>query len=443
MKQKILSVLLFSAMILSMAGCGGTQSTEPNENESETFQENEVTTSTVSETTTAEQEQTESETTTTELVEEEPPREIQNITDYESFENGTFHFISNKTGYVYDILENKMYSYDPSELKNNDTTCGKLIADDETITNLETMENYDVKAFYDNDAFGGIYNPVYSVKEDFDGNVYSFGILGSNGEWILPMSSEYSVCELLKTDEYLREYVSKPAFATSSFVVFSTVFNQYVYNYKTDEIIEIDNEGPNYCGFVDNYIILYNYVDYGGWGYMYEYNRIYNTNTKDTTEIVGNYTALTECNNCVLLTSENDYLILDSKGNVLDYDLSKYNKVKIINATEDYIVFNATNTDGDEYTIILDKNGNRVIDPIKGSRSSDYMYIYGDYIVYTVSDKNFIVNCKTGEIKNDIYIEKFDPDSGKLLIKSDGNYYLADVSDPDTLINPFEVAEMK
>lgn len=40
-------------------------------------------------------------------------------------------------------------------------------------------------------------------------------------------------------------------------------------------------------------------------------------------------------------------------------------------------------------------------------------------------------------------LESFDPTSGKLIMKSDGNYYLADITDPETLINPFEIVEVQ
>ena len=97
------------------------------------------------------------------------------------------------------------------------------------------------------------------------------------------------------------------------------------------------------------------------------------------------------------------------------------------------------------YTIILDKNGNRVVDPIKGTSRSNYddMCLYGDYVIDTYSD--YIVNCKTGEMKtysdSSLRVEEFDSTGGKLLMESDGNYYLADPSDPETLINPFEIAQ--
>lgn len=441
MKQKILSAILVSAVILSMTGCGGAQPTEiPNNS-----QESEVTASTTSATTEKqEQTTTAATTTTTEPVKEEPPREIKNITKYNSFENGTLFFEIGNTGYVYDVLENKMYDYDSTELKNLDYACGKLVTDCKTTTNLETMKAYDVKLFESYDGFGGgprldTYNPVYSVKEDFDGNVYSFGILGSNGEWILPMSTEYSVCDLLKSNKYL--YANM---ATSSFVVFSVGYDHYFYNYKTDEMVELDN--PGYWSFADNYVILYDY------DYDYKYNRIYNTNTKETIELGGEYNHLTGRANCVCLTNRGDCdnsVILDDKGNVLDYDLSEYivNNYGILDATEDYIVFSAKNTDGDTYVIILDNNGNRIVDPIRETSRTNFddICIYGNYVIDTYSE--YIVNCKTGEMKTysdeNLSLEGFDSTSGKLIMKSDGNYYLADPSDPETLINPFEIAEIQ
>ena len=437
--KKIVSMALIAALIVSAAGCGEkapaetTAKTETTTAATETVKETTAKEEAVEETTTTAAE------TTTEATTEAPPREIKNITKYKSFGNGTLFFEIGNTGYVYDILENKMYDYDSKELKNIDYACGKLVADDKKIANLETMETYDAELLYYKPSWFSTYNPVYSVKEDFDGNVYSFGILGSNGEWVLPMSTEYAVCDLLKSNKYL--YANQ---ATASFVVFSFGDVHYFYNYKTYEIIELDNAG--YWGFVDNYVILY---DYDG---QYKYNRIYNTNTKETTELGGEYNYYKECDNCIWLCNQKDVrdginngIILDSKGNVLDYDLSEYNGYKIIDATEDYIVFAAKNTDGDEYTIILDKNGNRVVDPIKTkySPSSDDMRIYGDYVINTNS--RYIVNCKTGEMKtysdDNLSIEAFDKDSGMLLMKSDGAYYLADPADPDTLLNPFELVQ--
>lgn len=452
MKQKILSAILVSAIILSMTGCGGAQPAEILD--SKPSQESEVTTQTTSATTTEKQEQTESETTititvettTTELVEEETPKEIKSIKKYQSFRNGTLLFEIDNTGYVYDILENKMYDYDSKELATVQCACGKLVMTYNNgkyiITNLETMETYDAEPLYYESPYSyssyyslEAYNPVYSVKEDFDGNVYSFGILNSNGEWVLPMSSDYPVCDWLKSsDPYV--YVMTPSLVSLA---------GGCYNYKTDEIIKFDNQGI--CYIMGNHVLLRDYgypdVDY------FVYN-IYNIETSETTKLDGEYYNTYQRADCIILeyVDEDKYTIIDSEGNVLDYDLSEYNVRKILDATKDCIVFSAENADRDIYTLILDKNGKRIVDPIKGDRSAEYMHIYGDYVIYAQGyGEGFVADCKTGKMKtyfdDNFRLEEFDSTSGKLLMKSDDNYYLADPSDPETLINPFEIAEVQ
>ena len=108
---------------------------------------------------------------------------------------------------------------------------------------------------------------------------------------------------------------------------------------------------------------------------------------------------------------------------------------KVFDATEEYVIFIADGADGDRYVMILDKDGNRVVEPFE-SGSTQNAYIIGDYAV--VEDK--IINCKTGEIKTVDY-EEISGYTGKMLVQSDGAYYLADISNPETLINPFEIAE--
>lgn len=441
MKKRILSVLILCALTLALAGCGGkTESPAPT---SESTESAETPTTQESEDAAAadeKQEQTEAATiataeSTAEIAEEEPPREIKNITKYKSFGNGTLFFEIDNTGYVYDILENKMYDYDTKELKDIYYACGKLVADgDTTITNLETMKAYEGKRLLIDDPNYQLmaYNAVYSVKEDFDGNVYSFGILGSNGEWVLPMSSEYAVCDLLKSS--LNSLTVNKV--TSSFVIFNTRSGaKYCYDYKTNEMLERGNSC--YWAF-DNYLLLATSIDAGR-----NFYSVYNTKTKETTKLDGEFSFYCIAReHCIELNgTDNRFTIIGSSGNILNYDLSGYNinVGDILDATEDYIVFAAKNTDGDTYTIILDKNGNRVVDPIEAT-SSTFPSIYGDYVIYTSS--NYIVNCKTGEMKtysdDSLRLEEIDLTSGKLLMKSDGAYYLADLADPETLINPFE-----
>ena len=100
-------------------------------------------------------------------------------------------------------------------------------------------------------------------------------------------------------------------------------------------------------------------------------------------------------------------------------------------------MFSAKNPDGDSYIIILDKDGNFVVDPIKNDgRFSPY--ICNDCVIL---NQNTIVNCNTGEVKSTDYkIEKGYSEYGLIVVKADKNYYLVKPSEPDKLINPFEIA---
>ena len=96
----------------------------------------------------------------------------------------------------------------------------------------------------------------------------------------------------------------------------------------------------------------------------------------------------------------------------------------------------------DVYTIILDKDGNRVVEPFINTYGGNFVMI-GDYVM----NGSRIINCKTGEIKEwaDDYayeIFNFFPEAEKLFVTFDGAYYIVDVSDPETLINPFEIADI-
>lgn len=99
-------------------------------------------------------------------------------------------------------------------------------------------------------------------------------------------------------------------------------------------------------------------------------------------------------------------------------------------------------------------NKNKIIEPFK-TEFSEYRWsgkggFSGDYFVaYDSTEGNAIVNCANGEVKtyektsDDLgyYIEAFDEELGLMVVKSDEYYYLVDPANPETLINPFELAE--
>lgn len=259
-----------------------------------------------------------------------------------------------------------------------------------------------------------------------------------NGEWVLPLSSDYAVCQLDLSDVYIGQNQA----ITNSMFYTRNGFDESIYDYKKDKLIHPNDikEGSQVIALLGNNIILLSD------GFLYQYN----TQTEELTTI-GNANLFYEANR---LTSGLEYkdnrsntiYAFDDDGNYIDFNCSDYDIYKVNAITGENIIFSAKNSNDDYYTLAIDKNGNRIIEPIKGTAGT--AYIYKDYIILLnvhtdVGTTHYIINRVTGEVKNtDNYIQAFDSESGKLLIQtSQGNYYIADVSDPETLLNPFELAD--
>ena len=465
MKKRILSAILMSAVILTTTACGGNTATEqPNSQ-----QESEATSATTSTITTEKQEQTESTPTTsatiTESTTEALPKEVEKIKDYKLFQHGCLVFDINNDYHVYNAVDNKMYELSGDITAGDiDHINGKIITTGtyhNEIYNIETGETYDFKAAGNTELkLKSI--PVYKVEKSFDGDTLYFGIIDNNGDWALPLSADYAVC---KTDYFDISSNSVNVVGENDTYLFINYGKSiYAYDYKNDKLLSAEDlncteiKYPEYKYIPGNNLLLYGVGGKSNIG-------LYNTQAGETKifdEIVlnGYYTSILNRNEKYAIflsrdtTTIDQIAILDGNGNLLDCDLSEYSVRTIYDATEDYILFSAVNPNGNYYTLITDKNGKRIVDPIEGAdiyQDSQggviyyRAYIRGDYAICLLSGGDgYIVNCKAGEIKtyadDKISIEAYDKDSEMLLMKSDGAYYLADPADPDTLLNPFELA---
>lgn len=461
MKKRILCVSLIAALIVSAAGCGEKAPAE-------TTAKTETTTETVKETTAKETaanesliEETTTAETTTEATTEAPPKEVEKIKDYKLFQHGCLVFDINNDYHVYNAVDNKMYELSGDiTARDIDYINGKIITTgtyNDEIYNIETGETYDFKPAGNRDLkLKSI--PVYKVEESFDGDTLYFGIIDNNGEWVLPLSADYAVC---KTD-YFEITFNMDTVGENDSYLFIDYGEIYAYDYKNDKLLSAEDLNckeilyPEYKYVPGNNLLLYKVGDKSNIG-------VYNTQTGETKifDEIDSKDSLGIINNneiFIIINYDYDYegfiyqwAIIDSCCSLLDFDLSEYSVEMIYDATEDYILFSAVNPNGNRYTLITDKNGKRIVDPIEGadiyySQNNYRAYIRGDYAICLLSSGDgYIVNCKTGEVKtysdDNLSIEAFDKDSGMLLMKSDGAYYLADPSDPDTLLNPFELVQ--
>ena len=452
--KKVISMALIVALIVSAAGCGEKAPAETTAKTETTTAATETVNETTAKETAADENLTEETTTaetTAEATTEAPPKEVEKIKDYKLFQHGCLVFDINNDYYVYNAVDNKMYelSGDITARTSSYYINGKILYARDNLYNIETGETYDFKAAGNKELkLKSI--PVYKVEKSFDGDTLYFGIIDNNGEWILPLSADYAVC---KTD-YFR--ISDVAGENDSYLFFE-YDGVYAYDYKNDKLLSAEDLNcrkiinPDYKNATNNNfgnnLLLYRVGGKSKIG-------VYNAQT-DETKLFDEYdsngyssTYIYSPDEVFYLSDHYDYvymayqmLNIDNGCNILDFDLSEYSVLKIFRATEDYIVFAAQNSNDRYYTIILDKDGKRIVDPIEGYYR-DSSYFKGDYAILSTE---YIINCKTGEVKtyddDKISIEAFDKDSGMLLMKSDGAYYLADPADPETLLNPFELAQ--
>lgn len=432
-KSKALIALL--AALICLSSCGAKPETAETE-AATTTKAAETTVKAETEATTTAAETTEATTTT-----EAPPKELPKIKSSTYFTDGCMTFEADGKAYALNLVDKKLYEYDSKNVDVATVAHNIALTNKGKIYNFATGEEYEGEYLITN-IYLSEYNPVFKVDEGFDGNVNYFGVIDWNGEWVLPLTSESEIC---KND------LKKGSYNCSDFFFYDNYFPNVVFDFKNNRTYNSKDYGYWSTSDIHGKNTLFNNGD--DYGY-YDLAK-YNTNTGEITEIFKNagyceYTYKMRSwfsHGTAFVNSNSGAIILDNDFNVLNFNLSEYKITKVLDATEDYVLFASENTNGDYYAVILKKDGSRVIEPIKCNKNYSTAYISGDYVVMlNLDSKDYVIDCKSGETKtyedDKAYnIENFDTESGLMLVESDGAYYLADPSDPDTLINPFEFAQ--
>lgn len=437
MKKRILSALLISSLMLSMTACGGK------ENTSESSDSTEVTTTTIAKeddvteaiTTTAPQTTTEATTTTAPI-----PADLPDVSDLGDFISGTYFFDQNGSYYALNMVDKVFHEY---ENKTYDYVNGKiaLTYDEKSIVNIFTGE---VLLTAEDGCYIQLDTnsenrmlPIILSNSNFSGNTYSLGILDTmTGEWHLPLSSEYEVCKYLpKCNVFVYGDIVQ--------IAVDSIYTGYYHNIETNictqhdklpfsQVFYSNNEGKLLVAVSDYYTsndrvnnpAVYDFATgkltkLGEGEYEYKCN-IYSNDNRG---------------GCLIDSDNGKCIVLDNDLNVVDYDLSGYDIEDFYLATSELVVFEANNPNGDNYVIVLDKNGQDIVEPIK-----DIIYdtcVIGEKVIIS-GNNSYIINCATGEINDKYKICNIDPNSGLVQVYEGDNYYLVDPADPDTLINPFQ-----
>lgn len=443
MKKKLLSMLLLSALVLSMAACGNSNEKNYDEDDKEIVEDEGEKEETKKPEKTEEVEEAGETTTAPETTEETtteaPPKELPKIKECSTLVMmGCITFEADGKSYALNLVDRKLYEYDRKEHRVSAAAHNIALISGDKIYNFATGEEYEGECL-SNSSYLSHFNPVHKVEESFDGNVNYFGVIDWNGDWVLPLSSEYEIC---KYD------IKESTFYCSDSMFWDYYTTGLAFEFMSNRTFSPKDYGYNsIAGIGGENALLFKY----GEGKYFTGLARYNTKSGEITVILEN----AEYNEypfdmqswyahgmAYVNKDGGGAILLDNDFNVVNFDLSEYKIRQIYDLTEDYAVFASESSDGIVYTVILDKNGKRIIEPMKGKSQAS---IIGDYVIICGKKTDYVINCKTGETKtyedNKVYdIVSYDIESGLMLVKADDAYYLADPSDPDTLINPFEYA---
>lgn len=478
MKKRFLSILLTSVLILSMTACGAeTEETTTENNIASVIEDNN--TETIKQTTTAkmtETEKAEEETTTTTVAEtttevtttEAAPEVAYTISkepeyygNYLYIDSGSIKPKTDKS-YFYNISEKRLIEYNggvndrPFEHANQHKKTGKVFMFGEYYNNAKLInaETSEIIVSLDTNGIFPIYNNfsedsfmVAKVEESFSGNTVYVGVISTNGEWIYPLSSEYSFCGEMST--FSPDYIFYNIYHFNS-SIFGIDFSYYSFaenkwlkaNYGPDSTAFGIQNGPE--GLTYDSVCFNTEDTSGSFVCKYEFST-------DSKSIVA-----TKCSNCYRWlkpnsqhnTGENghciNYDIFDDDFNCVSFDISDYiangYEIKSGSFDDEILVMTAENDTGDCYLIVIKPDGSTIVDPIKIEYSaviSEKFSIKDNLIV----GDNYILDMTKGDLRisnNEYEMIKYNKETGLMLVEVDRCYYLVDPADPDVLINPFE-----
>ena len=453
MKKQILSAILMAAVILTTTACSGkTESSEPS-----SPSESEVTAEAAPESTPAataeKQERAEESAVASEEVtsaaatapeEAAEPAELLHIAGNCEFVGNSLYFeADNGERYFYDIPENTLTKCDKSwPLGGALFKVGDLVGrayfdgdysfaiDTKTNEYLLNEENDGYRVCAANDTQGRII--VTKLEKSFSGNKILIGMMNGKGEWIYPMTE-------LPDDKITAEVISK--YYDNYYIImgdYAMIMNGsgYIYSFKENTLSKAEN--PDSLSIYNCY---WNkdkdkVVSTRGYNGVWLFD-----STGKGTMILDNADRVISAGDGIITQVGEKWTVLswdDYKD--MGFDLSGYDVTELLGVTKDVIAFSANNPDGDIYIILMNKDGSLVTEPFRGT-SGSILGFCGDYFVLNVKAGNTVINCKNGEKKTpENTITAIDGKLGVMVVRADGCRYLAYPNDPDTLLNPFELA---
>lgn len=466
MKKNLLSVFLASALILSMTACSSTEppksttdesaeaTTAATEDELSSVPAESVATTTAATTTaatTTAATTVETEQTTSKTPEEKPSRPLDFTVEYGM--NGQYCICTDDHDYyIYDTTEDRILNSKALMRSGNEVvgSVGNIVLYTETsdfnseyfrkVTRIDNGQiivtsgaGYTILTpcfstghVWSDELLMPSSLPVAMVEESFTGTVFKLGLLGTDGEWLYEVSDTYSICDgsMISADVLVNSGTAFYGFGDSVLISVSTNegYGNYVYSFRTDSLTTLCQKGLfDLISLTDDYLI----AKYDNQIVRYD-------------EATGAITSLyTQQGHQLTASATDSYVkisdggesfmhIFDTKTSTkLDYDLSEYDVNYIIGGNENFIAFDANNPSGEAYIILMDKNGEMIMDPIKGSLYIEAeAYERENCYVIGCKGKTLIIDKETFNIK-EVNIEKYDNRSSIALLTS-GKFYNVD-----------------
>lgn len=459
--KKLLCALLTGTMVLSLVACGkGGNTTETEE------------------VTTTEAERIEGKKDTTEEVTTEAePEEVLVINDYLEY-NG-FYYFSAKSGedykwYIYDMEKREITDsfedgdfggnwYETSVIRYNEGACELYDAAGKKTLYTFSDTQTERTPLYINEG-GQIV--IYDRIQQFEGDVYSFGIIDYQGNWVLPLASDYPwlqenptsvTSEYLGDNTYLvtNEYNDECYFVntdTKSYVPVTLPERMGIPEFICCRDGKVFAHGHNFIDASKDCIFQYDITT----GSMIEVLNVSDNEVRagkagEESQYIISY----DDTWCYLKRTKgdgNDVLdIIASDGTVTEISAAIYCEDFDVDFTDGiHVATRMYNDSSRDYFAVLNADGSYELEPLL---LTDIGFSYyssaiskGVAVAFNNSSKNcFSYNIATKEqaTASGYSVEKFDKDRGMMIVygkhpEYGSGYYLVDVTDINTLINPFE-----
>lgn len=328
--------------------------------------------------------------------------------------NGSYCYLQDGKRHIFDILENKHYecNYDNFSYIN-----GKYV-----ITTGSTYEYINYKTgeviLSSKDPIrsyiGTPYTFVCVEDKSFSGNNYSVGYLDVvNEEWLIEVSSEYSVCQ------YLSDYYIIGSFGDSLVLA----LNPYSYCENKNYIVyDILADSCTFVEFPESMSVLFIsgerflVSEYSSDNSVITYS-IYDSTTNSFTKL-GDFSSdsyvssfgyeYTGKNGGCILSSGGNHIVFDDKLNVLDFDLSGYNIQALYVATPDILLFDATNSNNELFTLAINKNGDIIFEGTDVGTFTEMIYVTDKLVAIDTLIFDYIINYADETVISDYNISTID-----------------------------------